>query len=137
MEVIFSVREDGQVDASLGDDWPIFNDALADSISSLPPRGAPGVGPFTYWIVVAREGALRAAERGDDRPFIWGNFTELLVREGSVVARYDYADPDEPVDSLPLGDFLQLLDLWRDRIVQQAEMATEPLPETYRRNPLR
>jgi len=49
MEVRFSVRDDGQVDVHLGPEWPIFNVALNDSISSLPPRGWTGNGPSTYW----------------------------------------------------------------------------------------
>jgi hypothetical protein len=57
MQVDFSVREDGQIDAELAGDWPVFNEALSDSISSLPPRGEPGRGPSTYWIDVAARGA--------------------------------------------------------------------------------
>ena len=137
IEVTFSVRQDGQVDALLGDEWPIFNEALGDSISSLPPRGAPGNGPSTYWIDVAEAGARRAAETSDDAPFTGGNITELRVRDGLVIARYDFAEPDEPVDALPLDDFLELLSRWRERVVESARRATSPLPETYRRNPHR
>ena len=136
-EVTFTKRDDGQVDAHLGDEWPIFNHALADSVSSLPPRGAPGMGPSTYWIDVAKERALRAAEHRDERPFTWGNVTQLLVREGQVVARYDYDEPGDPVELLPLAEFLVLLDRWRERVLESARMATELLPETYRRNPMR
>ena len=133
----FATREDGQVDAFLGDEWPIFNHALGDSVSSLPPRGAPGVGPSTYWIDIAREGALRAAEQNDCRPFTSGNITQLLVQEGQVIARYDYDEPGDPVESLPLTDFVKLLDQWRERVLESARTATGPLPETYRRNPVR
>lgn len=37
MDVTFSAREDGQVDAHLVGNWRLFQDALDDSISSLPP----------------------------------------------------------------------------------------------------
>jgi hypothetical protein len=40
MDVRFTVRGDGQVDASLGDGWRLFDEALGDSISSLPPGAA-------------------------------------------------------------------------------------------------
>ena len=38
MEVEFTERPDGQVDANLGSAYPIFNEALSDAVSSLPPR---------------------------------------------------------------------------------------------------
>jgi hypothetical protein len=44
------LREDGTVDARPGPDWPIFNEALADAISSLPPRGSNERRLSTYWI---------------------------------------------------------------------------------------
>jgi hypothetical protein len=135
VEVTFSIRDDGQVDALLDGDWPVFNEALGDSISSLPPRGATGVGPSTYWIDVAEAGARRAAETGDDRPFTSGNITVLRVRGGEVVANFDYDDEDEPGEALPLSDFLGLLRDWRDRVKASASSSTLALPETYRRNP--
>jgi hypothetical protein len=136
-EVQFSVREDGQVDARLGPDRPIFTEALGDSISSLPPRGAAGVGPSTYWIDLAEAGATAAAEAGTSAPFTSGNITELRVRDGCVVATYDFADPDEPGDALPLPEFLELLREWRGLVLASAARCTEPLPQTYRRNPAR
>lgn len=136
VDVDFSEREDGQVDATLGPGWPLFNHALADSVSSLPPRGASGNGPSTYWIDLALERSRQAAEAGDERPFTWGNITELSVRNGEVVARYDYADPDEPGEALPLDEFLDLLNRWRTRVLESARRATLPLPDTSRRNPV-
>ena len=67
----FSVREDGQVDVQLGSEWPTFNKALNDCVSSLPPRGVSGSGPSTYWIDVAERGVQSARLNGNDRPFIW------------------------------------------------------------------
>lgn len=79
MEVTFTTRDDGQVDAFIGPGRPVFQEALLDSISSLPPRGAEGNGPSTYWIDQAEAGARSAHETGDERPFLWGNITVLSV----------------------------------------------------------
>ena len=133
MDVRFSVRDDGLVDADLGPDWPIFNEALWDSISSLPPRGSSDVGPSTYWIDHASEGARRAAATGSDAPFTSGNITLLRVRGDSVVACYDFAEEEEEL--LPLADFLRLLDLWRAEVLAIPQARRIRYPETYRRNP--
>jgi hypothetical protein len=127
---------DGQVDLQLGTGWPIFNKALSDSISSLPPRGVEGDGPSTYWIDVAEAGVLRAVETGDTRPFTGGNVTLLKFDGDQVVATFDFSD-DEPRESMPVEDFLDLLREWRRRIVLSAASASGSLPETYRRNPAR
>lgn len=137
MEFAFDTRHDGQVDARIVGDYPLFNEALADSISSLPPRGATGLGPSTYWIDAAREGALNAAREGAERPFTWGNITLLRVRGDGIEARYDYDDDDVAGETIPLADFLSLLEEWRSRIEASARAARLPLPETYRRNPTR
>lgn len=134
MEVTFSVREDGQIDARLEGGWPTFNLALQDSISSLPPRGASGVGPSTYWIDVAANGARQAAASGDERPFAWGNITQLRVRAGRVLASLDIDDPTDEDESISLDDFVGLLSAWRGEVL--ASTSTQPHPETYRRNPM-
>jgi hypothetical protein len=131
---LFSERDDGQIDAVI-EGLGLFSEALADSISSLPPRGARGNGPSTYWVDVAIEGLAEALKTKSDRPFTWGNSTLLRVREGMVEARYDYAEDDEDGALLSVDDFADLLHQWRDRIVQASATATSPLPETYRRNP--
>jgi len=123
VEATFSVRDDGQVDAHLGDEWPIFTEALNDSISSLPPRGASGNGPSTYWIDVATAGVQRAFQKGANRPFTWGNSTLLRVIDGAVVASQDYADEGDPGESMPVSDFLAILEQWRDRVIESAATA--------------
>lgn len=133
VDVIVTVQDDGQVDARLPAGWPIFNDALRDSISSLPPRGAVGNGPSTYWIDRAEQGAREARRAGDERPFLWGNTTVLRVDGDSVVASDEYAGDPEP-EAMPLAEFLALLKEWRRRVVGSAATAARPLPETYRRN---
>lgn len=50
------------------------------------------------------------------------------------MAHYDYA-LEEPGDELPLPDFLDLLARWRAMVLESQAKATQPLPETYRRNP--
>ncbi len=133
MEVRFEQRTDGQVDAFLGPEHVMLNEALADCISSLPPRGEPGNGPSTYWVDVAERGARQAAQTGDTRPFTSGNATLLRVEGQDVVAALDF---DEDVtERIPLADFLGLLSQWRSHIAADSATATEPLPETYRRNP--
>jgi hypothetical protein len=106
-------------------------------VSSLPPRGAGGVGPSTYLIDVAEEGAaIRASEQGDERPFTAGNVTRLRVRSERVTACLDFAE-DEPGEAMPLADFLAILGVWRVRVLDGASASTSALPETYRRNPAR
>jgi hypothetical protein len=135
VDVTFKTRPDGQVDAYLSDEWRVFNAALGDSISSLPPRGARGVGPSTYWINVAEDGARRCAESGDEKPFTCGNITLLRVRGEQVIASFEFDDESEPGEAMPLGDFLSMLTEWRERVIESASKAVEALPETYRRNP--
>jgi len=137
VDVTFSAREDGQVDAHLVGNWRLFQDALDDSISSLPPRGVPGNGPSTYWIDHAEHGTVAAHDRRDDRPFTGGNITRLSVRGDRIVASYDFNEEDELGQEMPLADLLALLGEWRRRVVEAAANAKEPLPETYRRNPFR
>ena len=86
MNVDFSARDDLQVDAHLGPDWPVVDHALGDSILSLPPRGSPGNAPSTYWIDQAERGAIEAHRSGDTCPFLWGNITILRVI-GDTVGR--------------------------------------------------
>ncbi len=135
MDVRFSERPDGQIDASLGPDWPVFNEALSDSVSSLPPRGAEGAGLSTYWIDVAADGARRAAEHGVEQPFVAGNVTYLRVVGDRVVAGNDF-DPDEAeaqssrwptfLTSWPSGDNA----FWRSGVQRSAlpgDIPAEPL----------
>lgn len=135
MEPRFSTREDGQVDVDLGPEWQLFTEALNDSISSLPPRGAAGTGPSTYWVDVASHGLDRSLASGSDRPFTWGNITLLRLKGGRVEARYDFDDDEEHGQFLDVEDFQRILDRWREKIQQSAAASSSALPDTYRRNP--
>lgn len=137
MDAEFTVRDDGQVDAELLSAGPLFNEALSDSVSSLPPRGARGNGPSTYWVDEVLNGLREAERAGSDRPFVWGNITLLRLKAGRVEARYDFDDEDDVGEFLDVTEFVELLGEWRVRILEQAAQATEPLPDTYRRNPAR
>jgi hypothetical protein len=136
VEVSFSTRDDGQVDAWIGPGRPALQEALHDSISSLPPRGALHNGPSTYWIDHAERGAHRALETADERPFAYGNSTVLILRRDQVEGRYIYSEPDEAGDVMPVGDFFTLLAKWRERVEETAAKSTTQLSETYRRNPV-
>jgi hypothetical protein len=127
---------DGQVDVQLGEDWPLFNEALADSVSSLPPRGEDVLGPSTYWVDAALDGLEGALAAGSDRPFTGGNFTRLRVRDAMVEARFDRDDDDAAGELMGIDEFRTVLREWRRRILLSASLATSPLPDTYRRNPM-
>ena len=136
MEAQFTRREDGQVDVDLGPEWRLVTEALNDCVSSLPPRGATGNGPSTYWVDEASAGLDRAQASGTDRPFTWGNITLLRIKQGHVEARYDFDEEDVAGQFLDVGDLRRVLDDWRARIEESASASTSPLPETYRRNPM-
>jgi hypothetical protein len=135
MDARFTMRDDGQVDVDLGSDWSLFSEALNDSVSSLPPRGARGNGPSTYWVDVATDGLTRALATASDRPFAWGNITLFRLNSGRVEARYDFDEDDVDGQSLDVTEFQRILAEWRRRIEESASASTSPLPETYRRNP--
>jgi hypothetical protein len=136
MDARFRSRQDGQVDVDLGPEWPLFTEALNDCVSSLPPRGAKGNGPSTYWVDVARLGLDRALASGSDRPFTAGNVTLLRLHEGRVEARFDFEDEEVPGEFIEVDDLRGILGEWRTRIKDIASASTSPLPQTYRRNPM-
>ncbi len=135
MDVRFSRRTDGQVDATLGDGWMVFNEALADAVSSLPPRGERGVGPSTYWIDLSEAQARRSATEGELAPFVSGNITYLRVQGDLVIAAYDFDPEESEAESMPLSVFLGILGQWRTEVLASRHGAGEVLPDTYRRNP--
>lgn len=131
-QAIFHVREDGQVDAQLVGDFPIFNDALSDSVSSLPPRNASGNGPSSYWVDIASNAIERHLVGQTEGIIASGNATSIHLEAGRISARDDYGSDE--VDFVPISDFVGILKDWRDLILEQSNGATHPFPETYRRN---
>jgi hypothetical protein len=79
---------------------------------------------------------MEAHRAGNTRPFLGGNVTSLRVVGDIVVAKLDFQDDDEPGEALLVSEFLDLLSEWRRRVQERAASVTEPLPETYRRNPV-
>ncbi len=112
----FTRRADGIIDASVGPDHSVFNDALEDCVSSRAPRGAePGLS--TYWIERAEHGVRQSAESGRAEPFASGNVTYLRLEGNQVVAGYDLDPEEEHADQIPLEAFLRLLGDWKQRVV--------------------
>jgi len=135
VQVRFTERDDGQVDVDLGPGWQLMTEALNDCVSSLPPRGAPGRGPSTYWIDVATRGLERALANDDPAPFTAGNATLLRVTGGQIEARYDFDEEAVAGQFIEAGAFRCLLSDWRDLVLHSAARSTSSLPDTYRRNP--
>lgn len=122
-------RSDGRgIDVDLGPDWPGFNETLADSVSSMPPRSAWRRGLSTYWI----DHVLDGLEEGDidGRALAYGNATELVEEGDSVVARSLYDLFDE--ERMATDEFVAILNAWREQVrTHRREFRIE---KTYRRS---
>jgi hypothetical protein len=131
-----ALRDDGTIDARLGSDWPIFNEALADAVSSLP-RGSKETRLSTYWIdqTLERLAALRAQDQTGR--IAGGNAYSLAFDGAGVEAIFDYGDPDEDVELMSVDDFRSILEGWRAAVIAAQDHETRTVPETYRRNPWR
>ncbi|MBX3194549.1 MAG: hypothetical protein KF727_05540 [Microbacteriaceae bacterium] len=116
------------IDVDLGVDCPGWNEALSDSISSMPPRNSPDHELSTYWIDRALSALQSEAAEGE--ALASGNATQIVSSSGRVVARslYDLFE-EEAMDS---DEFERLLTEWRAEVVtHQHDFHIE---ETYRRN---
>lgn len=131
MEVTFVHRPDGGVDARVVDAESIFNEVFSDSINAFAPAEAPQPGrPSTYWIDRARAYALTAHEHPSANPIAHGNVTIVTVENGNVVARFDFDPDDEPGESIPLDQFVEILDRWRTQVLARSPSAAENYPST-------
>jgi hypothetical protein len=128
------LREDGSVDARLGPDWPIFNEALADAISSLPPRGSKERHLSTYWIDNTLDRLRRLRTARESGPVAGGNAYSIHASGNDVRAVFDYGDEDS-YELMPADEFEDLLERWRQRVLDVQRHETREVPETYRRNP--
>lgn len=129
------LRDDGTIDARLGFDWPIFNEALADAVSSLPPRGSNETRLSTYWIdqTLVRLATLQAQDQTG--PIASGNACSIVFDGDGVEAVFDYGDPNEDVELMSTDDFTSILERWRAAVLAAQAHETRAVPETYRRNP--
>jgi hypothetical protein len=129
------LRDDGTIDARLGSEWPIFNEALADAVSSLPPRGSSEARLSTYWIeqTLARLATLEA--RNETGPIASGNAYSLVFDGDGVEAVFDYGDPNEEVELMSTADFRSILEGWHRAVLAAQAHETRTVPQTYRRNP--
>ena len=135
VEVDFAqLRDDGTVDARLGPEWPIFNEALADSISSLPPRGSAEKHLSTYWIDKTLERLRGLQQRNVEGRIASGNAYGIVFSSAGISAVFDYGDEDT-TETMDLGDFTDLLERWRARVIEVQQHEEREVPETYRRNP--
>ena len=118
VDVVFTERADGIIDASVSPELGLFSEALVDSVSSRAPRGARHAGLSTYWIDRTEDAARNAAATGDAQPFAAGNATYLRLEGEMVVANWEWDFDDESgSQALPLNEFLEILAAWRRRVI--------------------
>jgi hypothetical protein len=110
-----------------------FDEALADVVSPLPPRGSAEQSVSTYWIDRALTRVRRMVTAGEIGPLQGGNATTLSVVEGQVVASSDY-DMFDP-EAMTIAAFGEVLRAWRYEVVRVRDEERTRIPETYRRNP--
>ncbi len=123
----------GQVWIELGEDWPGFNRALADSVSSLSPRGMrPGLS--TYWIDATLDGLTASRTTGEYR-IAWGDETELVVKGQTVQARSLYELFE--TERMPRQAFEEILQAYRTAVVTAVESGATLQMDSYvpQRNP--
>lgn len=127
-EWTFTRAEGRGIDVDLGPERSGWNEALADSISSMPPRSSWRRTLSTYWIDRTL-GALHA-EPTDGVALASGNSTEIVMDGDVVVARslYDLFDDEQ----MNRDVFEGLLVAWRAEVV--AHRREFRIEKTYRRN---
>lgn len=123
-------EERGLIWVRLGPEWPGFNEALNDGVSSLSPRGtSPALS--TYWIdhalgrMAAAPGSLVAG----------GNTTRIERTRDGVCARSDYELFDD--EYMGAAEFVGVLQEWHQRVKssQHARDPSRPEHASYQRNP--
>jgi hypothetical protein len=131
------LRDDGTVDARLGPEWPLFNEALADAISSLPPRGSEERRLSTYWIDAALDRLRKLQTANGQGRIAGGNAYGIVFSPDGVTAVFDYANDDDPGETMTAEEFVDLLERWRAAVLEVQKTETREVPATYRRNPWR
>ena len=129
VEVEFVDRPDGGVDVRVVAHDSMFNEVFADSINAIAPAGAREPrAPSTYWIDRARAYALAANEDASANPIAHGNVTIVTVEDGEVIARFDFDPDDEPGEAMPVSEFVEILDCWRERVLARSPAAADNYP---------
>jgi len=132
------VRDDGTIDARLDDWWATFNEALADAVTSLPPRGSTERRLSTYWIddVLRRVEDFKQSRGGG--VVASGNAYSISVSlpDDDATARFDYGDADTH-ESMTIEEFVTVLSGWRMAVIDARRVEQREVTETYRRNPWR
>lgn len=125
MEVTFTHRPDGGVDARVVGGVSLFDEVFADCINATAPSGAPMPHlPSTYWIDRARARTLAAIENPSVTPIAHGNATIVTIDNGHVVARFDFdPEPDTAGEAIPVDQFIEILDRWRDHVLARSPEA--------------
>lgn len=117
MSFRFTVRGDGIIEAHVASGDSLLAQALNDAVSSRAPRGAASQGLSTYWIDRTEQALRGAIADGLDEPFASGNATYLRLDGDRVVAAYDFDPDEEGGESLPLDEFVSLLNEWRHLVI--------------------
>lgn len=104
-----STDQQGLIWAHAGPEYRGFNEAMADSISALSPRGVPP-SLSTYWIdhAIARIHSASAKALGG------GNATSLIRVGDEVIAHSDYELFED--ERMSVAEFLNGLELWREAV---------------------
>jgi hypothetical protein len=133
--VRFTVRGDGIIDAHCEPANGVFDEALKDAIGSRAPRGARHHGLSTYWIDLTESMLRLALDDGSTEAFASGNVTYLRVEGDKVLAAYEFDAPGECEESMPVVEFLNLLEEWRGAVIEaggvsgaEARLLTEESP---------
>jgi hypothetical protein len=129
------LRDDGTIDVRLGPDWPIFNEALADAVSSLPHRGSEEAHLSTYWFDRTLEQLDAHESQHSAGRVARGNAYSLVFDGNGIEAVFDYGDPNEDVELMSTADFREILTSWRRAVIAAQARESRTVPETYRRNP--
>jgi hypothetical protein len=128
MEWTFTRVSGRGIDVDLGSSWPGFNEALADSVSSMSPRSSWRRGLSTYWIDHVLDGV--ATGRTDGKALSSGNSTELVLEGDDVVARSLYELFGD--ERMELKEYTELLQAWRAQVVEHRREFR--IGRAYRRN---
>jgi hypothetical protein len=118
MDYSFANAEDGSIQVELGPEYPIFEIALHELISTRPLRGGVETGLSTYYIDYAETQLRHAMEDpAANRVMSIGQISGVWVAGDYLVANMD--DETDETESIPIDSFVQLLSDWRAEVVKR------------------